>query len=194
MADNSESNIDVWAGRRVRLRARRADDWKAFHQDAADGEAARLGNEIELPMSEDAWRARIEKPWDAAADKVWLVIEALTPVEIVGSINVHETNKRHGDFEYGISIFRPHWRKGYASEAIALLLRHYFRELGYHRATATVYAFNHASIALHRGFGFTEEGRLRESLFTNGRYFDEYLFGILASEFEPIERRLLAPA
>ena len=71
-----------------------------------------------------------------------------------------------------------------------MALRYYFRELGYHRANATVYEFNAPSLALHRSLGFREEGRLRQSLFTQGRYFDELLFGMLAEEFDALEQDL----
>lgn len=34
---------------------------------------------------------------------------------------------------------------------------------------------------------FTREDTLRQNLFTQGRFFDEVVFGLLASEFETLE-------
>ncbi len=86
-----------------------------------------------------------------------------------GTINTHSCDPRHGTFGYGLAIAREHWRKGYASEAICLVLAYYFRELRYQKVTAHVYAFNEASIRLHEKLGFQLEGRLRRMIFT-GRH------------------------
>ena len=47
-----------------------------------------------------------------------------------------------------------------------------------------------ASLALHDRMGFTREGTLRKNLFTQGRFFDEVVFGLLASECEALEAAL----
>ena len=181
---------DFWIGHRVRLRAARDEDWRAFFDAAGDSESDRLASEVRLPPTEAEWRARMTKPSDTAADKAWLVIERLDDPIVVGHINVHDADRRHRSFEYGIRLFPPFWRQGFASEAIALLLRYYFRELGYHRAFATVYAFNAGSLRLHDRLGFTREGVLRENLFAAGEYHDEICFGLLDREFDPLEAKL----
>jgi len=76
-----------------------------------------------------------------------------------------------------------HQRKGYASEAIRLVLRYFFEELRYHKATVQVYAFNEASIRLHQKLGFQEEGRSRDMIYTQGRYVDELTFGLTFDEW-----------
>jgi RimJ/RimL family protein N-acetyltransferase len=38
-------------------------------------------------------------------------------------------------------------------------------------------------LALHRRRGFVEEGRRRRSRYANGRYDDEFLFGMTAEEY-----------
>lgn len=93
-------------------------------------------------------------------------------------------DRRHGTFKYGVAIFRGHWRNGYASDAIRILLRYYFEELRYQKVTAHVYAFNEGSIALHEGLGFVQEGRLRNMVFTMGQHFDEFIFGLTKGEYE----------
>jgi RimJ/RimL family protein N-acetyltransferase len=75
-------------------------------------------------------------------------------------------------------------RKGYASEAILLVLRYYFLELGYQKVTATVYSFNTPSISLHERLGFQPEGRVRRTVYTQGQHFDELIFGMTREEFE----------
>ena len=185
-----ESN-DFWCGRLVRLRALTPEDADWLSVQFTDSAAARLGDDIKLPVSTTTLREQIEKQSKRTDHGVWLAVEALDGGTAVGTVDAHDVDQRHRNFKYGVSIIREQWRKGYATEAIALLLRYYFRELGYHRATGIVYAFNEASIELHRHGGFVEEGRLRENLHTNGGYSDEIVFGMLRSEFETsLERQL----
>ena len=45
----------------------------------------------------------------------------------------------------------------------------------------------HVAKRLHLSIGFVEEGRQRESKFTNGRYYDILLYGITAEEYNHCE-------
>jgi RimJ/RimL family protein N-acetyltransferase len=59
--------------------------------------------------------------------------------EIVGELTTHHSDPSAGAFAYGIAIRREHRRRGYAFEAITLVLRYDFRELRYQKATVSVY-------------------------------------------------------
>ena len=185
----SESN-NIWAGYRVKLRAVIDEDWESFHKDGMDTEAARFGDDIKFPTSAASLRERIEKSSKSTGPNIWLAIEEIDSGVLVGSTSVHGADPRHRSFEYGVAIFREHRKKKYATEAVSLVLRYYFRELGYHRVRATVYGFNEPSLSLQRSLGFIEEGRLRQNLFTNGQFHDEVIFGMLHSEFDDLEAGL----
>ena len=176
----------LWEGSLVRLRAPEPSDWDVFWRAARDTESQRNGYWVPLPESASAARERFERESAAdvaSADRFSLTIEALESASVVGSINAHGIDRRNGTFEYGITVFHEFRGRGFASEAIRLLLRYCFDELRLQKANATVYAFNEPSIALHRSLGFTEEGRIRSNYFTNGEYHDELWFGITAAEF-----------
>ena len=64
---------------------------------------------------------------------------------------------------------------------------YYFRELRYQKLMATVYSFNERSLRMHEKLGFTFEGRLRRTVFTNGRYYDQLYFGMTSEEFDRID-------
>jgi RimJ/RimL family protein N-acetyltransferase len=85
---------------------------------------------------------------------------------------------------YGIAVLPQHQRKGYASEAIRLVLRYYFGERRYQKCTVEVFSFNEPSQRLHEALGFTLEGRLRRMIYTNGVFYDALLYGITREEFE----------
>ncbi|MCY9658808.1 GNAT family N-acetyltransferase [Paenibacillus chondroitinus] len=175
----------IWSGKKVRLRPVLASDWEKFHLNDLDSEGARHCDVIYFPRSEEGTKA-----WAAnqagnvpVSDNVMLAIETLDG-ELVGSISTSSCDRRHGTFKYGVAVFREHWRKGYASDAIKILLRYYFEELRYQKVTAHVYAFNEGSVALHERLGFVQEGRLRNMIFTKGQHFDECLFGLTKGEYE----------
>ncbi|SEF59763.1 Protein N-acetyltransferase, RimJ/RimL family [Nonomuraea solani] len=175
----------IWVGDRVRLRAREPEDWEAFHAFDEDSDAVRSGWRLTPPNS--AARAKKANAEGAEEeldlDEFSLVIASKADNAPVGSINTHQIDRVHGTFAYGISVGTPHHRKGYASEAIVLLLRYMFFERRFQKAEAWVYGYNDASQALHRRMGFVEEGRRRRSHYANGRYHDELLFGMTVEEY-----------
>ena len=142
-------------GQKFRLRAILPEDWERFHDNDEDSDGARRCDVIHFPRSEEGTRLWTEQ--EAAAepegDNHRFAIETLDG-ELVGSMNTHSCDTRHGTFKYGVAIFREHWRKGYATEAAKLLLRYYFEELRYQKVTAHIYAFNESSIQLHERLGF----------------------------------------
>ncbi len=180
-------STNLWQGQHVRLRAVESRDWEAFHANDADSDAARPSYLVSLPRSEAATKAWAEsESKQPMGDAMRFAIETLDGV-LVGTINTHNCNPRNGTFSYGIAIFRVHWRKGYAREAIRLVLGYYFHELRYQKVTTTVYDFNESSLKLHASMGFVQEGRLRRMGFTEGKYFDEIVVGMTREEFEVIQ-------
>ena len=188
-AKRTMTNFNIWQGERVRLRAVESSDWEAFHRNDEDSEEARLCYWIPFPRSTDGSRKWVEESAHAAPvnDAFHWAIES-SQGELVGSMNTMDTSSRNGTFSYGLAIFRPHWRKGYAAEAIRILLRYYFREMRYQKCTVRVYGFNEPSLKLHERLGFQVEGRLRRMIYTGGQFHDEIQLGITAEEFAALDR------
>lgn len=175
---------NCWTGELVRLRPAEERDYETFHRWDQDTEGARHGWQVNLPRTLEATRtwAQERARGEPGQDLAFLVIETLDGTA-VGTMNIHSADRRNGTFEYGITVAREFQGHGYANEAIRLVLRFYFEQLRYEKANATVYAFNEPSLALHRKLGFTEEGRLRRMVFTNGAHHDELWFGMTAEEW-----------
>jgi RimJ/RimL family protein N-acetyltransferase len=174
----------VWKGERVRLRAIEPSDWTAYFAWNQDDDQARNLYEVPFPQSAEAVQQWVSKEATRTPDDdaFRFVIEDAAG-EVVGDLTTHDCNRRFGTFSYGISIRREHRRRGYAAEAISLVLRYYFRELRYQKATVRVYAFNERSARLHESLGFQLEGRLRRTIYSDGAYNDELVYGITAEEF-----------
>ena len=176
--------MNTWEGKLVRLRALEPEDWEVHYEWNHDSDMPRNLHYIWFPQS----RAAVKKWTEEGAvqrpvgDNVDLVIETLAG-QHVGTVGVQNADTRNGTFKYGIAVLREHQRKGYASEAILILLRHYFNHLRYQKVIATVYSFNEASMKLHERFGFQLEGRLRRMIYSGGQYHDELIYGMTDDEF-----------
>jgi RimJ/RimL family protein N-acetyltransferase len=83
------------------------------------------------------------------------------------------------------------WGHGLGTEATQLMLDHAFGTLGLHRIALTVFEFNERAIRAYVRCGFVVEGRARESIWRDGRWWDELAMSVLSSEWH--ERRGSAP-
>ena len=176
--------IFYWQGTLVKLRGIEPSDWEHHFIWDKDSEMLRLVDHLYAPRSQEATKRWAEKMSlrEVNDDTYFLEIENLAG-EHVGSISTHACDARNGTFQYGVAIRREHWRKGYASEAIKMVLRYFFQELRYQKVTTPIYSFNDASIRLHERLGFQLEGRLRRIIYTQGQFFDELFYGMTAEEF-----------
>jgi RimJ/RimL family protein N-acetyltransferase len=174
----------VWQGPRVRLRAIEPDDWAVYFAWNRDDEQARGLWRVPFPQSAEGVRqwAQEESRKQPTGDAYRLVIEDERG-EVAGDLTTHDCDPRVGAFSYGISIRRERRREGYAAEAILLILAYYFRELRYQKATVRIFSWNTPSVQLHERLGFTLEGRIRRTVFTQGEHFDELVYGMTVEEF-----------
>jgi RimJ/RimL family protein N-acetyltransferase len=182
---NSSDAPSIWQGDTVRLRAVEPTDWDVFLRWNQDDDVTRGIDRIWFPQSKEAVRRWAEEASLRKPDgyKFHLVMEnpAGAPV---GMIAAHSCERRCGTFGYGVNVLREYRRQSYASDAIQIVLRYFFGELGYQKVTVPVHGFNDASIQLHEKLGFVREGCLRRMVFTAGQYFDELYYGLTKEEFQ----------
>lgn len=175
---------NCWEAEHIRLRGVEPADWELYQQWDRDTEASRLGWHVPPPGGSESLRKTAREHSEIALGEPnrHFIIETLegTPA---GLINAHGCDRVHRSFEYGIMIAREHWGSGYGPEAIAVLLRNYFGEYGFHKVTAWVYAFNARSMKLHERLGMVHEGTVREAHFADGRFHDVHIYGMTAPEF-----------
>jgi ribosomal-protein-alanine N-acetyltransferase len=97
----------------------------------------------------------------------------------LGTCGYHRWDHQHRKAEVGYDLSPTAQGQGYMTEALDALLTHGFRAMGLHRVEALVATANDRSAALLRHFGFEQEGLLRESFFSGGRFHDHLLFARL---------------
>jgi RimJ/RimL family protein N-acetyltransferase len=162
-------------------------------------------------QTEDLWRYMGDGPFasradfDAAFDKkqqsidplFFAIVENATGVA-VGQASYLRIEPRHRVIEVGNIVFTPALQRSIgATEAMYLMARHAFEDLGYRRYEWKCNALNEPSrrAALRLGFGF--EGIFRQHMIIKGRNRDTAWFAMLDSEW-PSRRanleRWLAPS
>jgi RimJ/RimL family protein N-acetyltransferase len=174
----------ILAGERVRLRGVREDDLPALAKWEMDpGRMATLSNWV-VPPSEAAAKERIAK-WSAnQQDDVSFAVETLgDPPALAGNIGLWGARPKDRCATLGIALGREHIGRGYGTDAVRVIVGYGFREMGLHRIQLTVAPFNPAGIRAYEKAGFAEEGRLRESVLHDGRWYDEVLMSILDHEW-----------
>lgn len=84
----------------------------------------------------------------------------------------------------GYAVHADKWGRGYATEAVRLMLDFGFGRLGLQRISAAIGPDNAASIAVVRRLGLQYEGRIRHHVHTNGAWRDSLLYSVLADEWD----------
>jgi RimJ/RimL family protein N-acetyltransferase len=112
-------------------------------------------------------------------------VTLLPDFELVGDCGLHvdASDSRLG--EVGFSFAPAHQGRGLASEALGAVLRLSFESLRLHRVRAVVDRRNDPAVRLLRRCEFRQEALFIQHTWFKGGWCDEYVFAILASEWQP---------
>jgi RimJ/RimL family protein N-acetyltransferase len=103
----------------------------------------------------------------------------------IGQIDLINIDWKNRAAEIGIVIGEGENRgKGIGSEAIHVLQEFVFNRLNMNRLQIKVHSNNTRAHRCYLKGGFKEEGRLRQSFYIHGEYFDMIILSILKSEFD----------
>lgn len=108
------------------------------------------------------------------------------PIGIVCFKNIPAdlAHNRCGDL--GIELKREAHGQGYGTEALRWALEWAFETANLHRVQLDAYEWNERALQAYRRVGFREDGRLRQSIWRDGRWWDEIIMGILDDEWRAI--------
>ena len=172
------------AGERVRLREFRLDDlddsdailgddrvtrWLSFDSRTREQQAAVL-------------TGAIERAQQIPRTEYYLAATTHTDDRLIGFVRLGLSGVQAA--KLGAAIAAEHWGHGYALDATRTIIAFGFTTLGLHRISGAIGPDNAASIALVTRLGFTEEGRIRDHVFTNGAWRDSILYSLLIHEWK----------
>jgi RimJ/RimL family protein N-acetyltransferase len=185
---------EVIEGSRVVLRRHVPENLTAFRRWYADPEIARLARYQEAPMRPDEierfFAARVVGP-----DALSMAIHERATGRLVGTCAFSQLDGDNGSALYHITIGeKDAWSQGFGSEATQLMLDHAFGVLGLHRIALFVFEFNERAIRAYRRCGFVVEGRSRESIYRDGRWWDELAMSVLEADWRRSRQEAAAGA
>jgi RimJ/RimL family protein N-acetyltransferase len=176
-------------GSKVVLRRHAPGNLAAFQRWYSDPQVARLTRYQDGPMRRD----EIERFFAAralGADSLALAVHVRESDRLIGTCALSQLDSDNGSALYHITIGeRDAWGRGYGTEATRLMLGHAFGRLGLHRVALSVFSFNERAIRSYRSCGFVVEGRAREAIWRDGRWWDEVSMSILESDWKALQRR-----
>ncbi len=155
----------------------------AFRRWYADPDVARLTRYQDGPMRADEverfFQVRVVGPSSLA-----MAIHVRESGRLIGTCAFSQLDGDNGSALFHITIGEKDiWSHGYGTEATGLMLDHAFGVLGLHRIALAVFAFNERAIRAYEKVGFSIEGRSRESIWRDGRWWDELHMSVLAREW-----------
>ena len=114
---------------------------------------------------------------------------------LLGTCAFSQLDGENGSALFHITIGeKDAWGQGFGTEATRLMLEHAFERLRLHRIGLSVFAFNERAIRSYRRAGFVIEGRAREAIRRDGRWWDEVEMSILDSDWRAIASAAAAAA
>jgi len=174
---------DALTGERVVLRRHAPENLRAFERWYGDPEVVRLTRYQDGPMRHD----EIERFFAAralGADSLSMAIHVRDTDRLIGTCALSQLDSDNGSALYHITIGeKDAWGRGYGTEATALMMGHAFGGLGLHRIALSVFAFNERAIRSYQSVGFVIEGRAREAIWRDGRWWDEISMSLLDSDW-----------
>lgn len=113
-------------------------------------------------------------------DNIFLALVLKEGERHIGNIKLGPIHWIHRTSDLGIIIGEKDcWGKGYANEAIKLMVDYAFNVLHLHKITAGAYGSNEGSIKAFQKVCFEIEGIRKKQYFLKGQYIDGVLMGLI---------------
>ncbi len=173
-------------GKRVRLRGIEKSDLPRFVEWLNDPEVNR-GLSLVVPLSTPQEESWFEGLKNKPIDEHPLGIEVQTPKGwlLVGNLSLMNIDWRNRLAEVGIFIGeKRYWSQGYGRDAMVLMLRHAFFNLGLNRVFLRVFETNPRAVHSYEKAGFVHEGRMRQAQYQDGKFIDVLLMSVLHAEWQ----------
>lgn len=157
-------------GRRVILRPVLREDTPHLLSFVNDAEVSRYVLRY-FPMSEANEERWVNETANNSPNQ--FVLAMVADDHIIGTMGVHDIKWKDRVATTGAMIGdKKYWGDGYGTEAKMLLLKYCFDALNLRKIKSAVIAFNERSLHYSLKCGYVEEGRLKEEIFQDGKYWD----------------------
>lgn len=76
---------------------------------------------------------------------------------------------------------------GFGTETVKLVTDYAFNTLNFNRVQLHVAVKNEAAVKVYKRCGFVQEGTLREAMYSEGKYHNFYVMGLLKSDWQKLQ-------
>lgn len=165
--------------KRVYLRALEPEDYKVSIKWRKDDEIWDMLGGTKYFVSEAYEKDWVEKTIFNSKD-IKLAVCLVENDRYIGNVYMTDINMTNRSCHSHILIGeREYWGQGYANEALMLAVDYMFNERNIHRIQANVLESNIASLKMHEKCGYKVEGLLRDAVYKNGEYQNQYVLSLL---------------
>lgn len=112
----------------------------------------------------------------------WAIIEKESNI-CIGQIAIFLVDNKNHFCEIEYALGRRFHGKGYATEAVKLILNFSFNKVNFHKVQVCHKEGNIASQGVIRKCGFTYEGTLRDFFYVDGKYVNRLYYSMLRDEY-----------
>lgn len=141
-------------------------------------------NDVKLPLVADELTQKEEEHLHFGGDGTRLEFAIVNlEGEYVGNVNLHSIDRKNGTFSVSFYFLSRERKKGYASNAVALIVYYAFNELRLNKLNVCVNEGNEDSARLIQKIGCKPEGIWRENVFYDGKYVNVELYGLTREQF-----------
>lgn len=164
-------------GKNILLRALEPEDLDFLYQMENNEDFWKVSN-TQVPFSRYLLKNYIEQSHldIYQVKQLRLVIADIQTSKAIGMIDLFDFEPLHKRAGIGILIHPSEQQKGYASEALVLLINYSFSNLDVHQLYANITADNKASISLFEQQQFQRAGVKKDWIYNNNSYKDEILY------------------
>lgn len=141
---------------------------------------------IPYPYTHEHASQWIQRQTDIARQfgKTHLLAIRNSNTELIGSIGVGKIDDQSYVAELGYWLAPEYWGQGIMTEAVKSFVRYAFADLNLLRLWTRVFEFNRGSRRVLEKNGFQLEGIQRQHVYRNGKFVDDYLYGLLKSDLD----------
>jgi RimJ/RimL family protein N-acetyltransferase len=175
-------------GEKVILRPFAAADFPVLLAAVADSEVLRLTGSVHdpgtVPGPDDTERfLQVYRVRNLQPDRLDLAVVDKASGGCVGEVVLNQWDEGNRSCNFRTLIGPGGQDRGLGTEALRLIVGYGFEQLGLHRISLEVYAFNPRARRVYEKAGFVAEGVLRESLRYGDEWIDATVMSILDHEW-----------
>lgn len=184
MPDSADAGIFL-AGERLVLRPLTPEDASILAPWMNDDEVTYFMFTGQRPITVGQLSEEIRRQAENPAHAVFLIEDRATrkPIGYAGLYDIHPT-ARKAEFRILLGA-KEFWNKGYGTEVTELLTFYGFDRLNLNKVWLGVTGDNIGAVRAYEKAGFKAEGRLRQELYRNSRYYDAIRMSVLRDEYYP---------